>query len=57
MKEEVKNTEQLTGKENAVQVLKFVLFSISAGIIETISFTILSELFKLPYCQCSGTSP
>ena len=49
MKEEVKNTEQLTGKENAVQVLKFVLFSISAGIIETISFTILSELFKLPY--------
>lgn len=49
VKEEVKNTEQLTGKENAVQVLKFVLFSISAGIIETISFTILSELFKLPY--------
>ena len=49
MKEEVKNTEQLTGKENAVQVLKFVLFSISAGIIETISFTILSELFKLSF--------
>ena len=33
VKEEVKNTEQLTGKENAVQVLKFVLFSISAGIV------------------------
>ena len=49
VKEEVKNTQQLTGKENAVQVVKFALFSLSAGIIETVAFTALSELFKLPY--------
>jgi putative flippase GtrA len=49
VKEEVKNTQQLTGKENAVQVVKFALFSLSAGIIETVAFTVLSELFKLPY--------
>lgn len=40
---------ELTRKQNILQVLKFALFSISAGAIELISFTLLFELAKLPY--------
>lgn len=36
-------------KANFVQILKFTLFSISAGIIQITSFTLLNELAKLPY--------
>ena len=32
-----------------VQVVKFTLFSISAGIIQIGSFTVFEELFKMPY--------
>ena len=38
--------EKLTKKENALQAIKFVLFSASAGIIQTVSFTLLDLLFK-----------
>lgn len=31
------------------QVVKFTLFSISAGIIQTVSFTLLNELLAFPY--------
>ena len=31
-------------KENIIQVIKFVLFSTSAGLIQTLSFTLLTEL-------------
>ncbi|NBK22606.1 MAG: GtrA family protein [Spirochaetia bacterium] len=41
--------EKLTGKENVTQVTKFVLFSISAGIIQVIVFTIMLELLHIPY--------
>ena len=41
--------EKLTGKENITQVTKFVLFSISAGIIQVIVFTIMLELLHIPY--------
>lgn len=41
--------QKLSTKENIIQVVKFVLFSCSAGIIETVTFTILNELVKLPY--------
>lgn len=41
--------QKLSAKENIIQVVKFVLFSCSAGIIETVTFTILNELVKLPY--------
>ena len=34
---------QLSRRENLVQSLKFLLFSISAGVIETVVFTLLSE--------------
>jgi putative flippase GtrA len=32
-----------------IRVIKFTLFSLSAGIIEIISFTLLNELIHLPY--------
>ena len=37
-----------TGKESAIQVVKFALFSASAGIIQTLVFTALNELTNLP---------
>lgn len=45
------STEQgkLTSKENTTQVIKFVLFSISAGIIQVIVFTIMLELLHIAY--------
>ena len=36
-------------KSDAVQAVKFALFSASAGIIEVVSFTLLNEVVKLPY--------
>lgn len=45
-------SQKLTPRENRLQVLKFVLFSISAGIIEIISFTILDLLTDFPYWPC-----
>lgn len=34
---------------NLIQVVKFTLFSISAGVIQIGAFTLLNELVKLPY--------
>lgn len=39
----------LSKEENLVQVIKFVLFSISAGIIQVLVFALLEEVFLLPY--------
>ncbi len=39
----------LTPKETKIQILKFTLFSISAGIIQVITFTIMNETLELPY--------
>ena len=36
--------KKLTNKENAWQAIKFVLFSISAGVIQLVAFTLLNEL-------------
>jgi putative flippase GtrA len=41
--------ERLTGKENITQVTKFVLFSISAGIIQVIVFALMLEALHVPY--------
>ncbi|MDD4219444.1 MAG: GtrA family protein [Sphaerochaetaceae bacterium] len=38
----------LTKKQNIVQVIKFVLFSASAGIIQIVSFALCFEVFHLP---------
>ncbi len=52
MIKEKKNYRKLTKQENRVQVIKFVLFSISAGIIETLSFTALDLLTDWKYRPC-----
>ena len=39
-------------KKEIVRIIKFVFFSISAGIIEIVSFTLLTELTPLPYWPC-----
>lgn len=36
-------------KENWTHVIKFTLFSISAGVIQVASFTLINEVFNLPY--------
>lgn len=48
--------QEITGKETAWQAVKFGLFSVSAGIIEIISFTIMNELTDLPYWPCYLTA-
>ena len=39
----------LTKKQNAVQAVKFALFSASAGIIQAVSFTLLNETVEWSY--------
>lgn len=50
------NDQKLTGKENAFQAVKFVLFSASAGIIQALSFTFMNEIIKLSYTPCYLTA-
>jgi len=45
-----------TAKQNLVQSVKFLLFSISAGVIQVASFTLLNELLDLPYWPAYLTS-
>ena len=40
---------KLSRKENILQMIKFTLYSISAGIIQIISFTVFNELFRFSY--------
>lgn len=47
---------KLTKKENLVQVVKFGIFSASAGLIQTISFTAINELTDLGYTPCYLTA-
>lgn len=39
----------MTKTDNFFQFIKFTLFSISAGIIQVLSFTLIFELMNLPY--------
>lgn len=41
--------EKAPAGQSLAQVIKFTLFSISAGVIQTIAFTICEEIFGLPY--------
>lgn len=43
------NKNEMTAKQNFMQALKFGLFSISAGAIELISFTLMTEFTSMPY--------
>ena len=57
MNDEKTNPNQsLSKKENAAQVIKFVLFSASAGIIQAITFALMHELTSLPYTPCYLTA-
>ena len=44
--------QKFTGKQTSAQALKFLLFSISAGVIQTIVFTVLTELTDWTYWPC-----
>lgn len=46
---ESSNKPALTAKQNAVQAVKFALFSCSAGIIQAVSFALLNETVKWKY--------
>ena len=39
-------------KKELIRTIKFTLFSISAGIIEVLVFTLLKEVFHLSYWLC-----
>lgn len=44
------------GKEQILQMIKFTLFSASAGIIQVVSFTIFNEVFRWMYWPAYLTS-
>lgn len=39
-------------RKETLRIVKFVFFSISAGLIEIVSFTLLNEIVKWPYWPC-----
>lgn len=44
-----KQVKQLTTRQQSWQMVKFTLFSISAGAIQALSFTLFNEVFHFPY--------
>lgn len=42
-------SQEISKKESRLQMLKFFLFSCSAGVIEALSFTLLNEVAKFSY--------
>ena len=44
-----KQVKQLSARQQSWQMVKFTLFSISAGIIQAVAFTCFNELMQLPY--------
>ena len=45
----VKKGDQLMKKDSLLQMIKFTLFSVSAGIVQVVSFAMFNELFKWTY--------
>lgn len=43
-------------KDELIRTIKFTLFSLSAGAIQIISFTLMNELLDLPYWPCYLTA-
>lgn len=43
------NEKKAQSKSELLRAVKFTLFSISAGIVQVLSFTLLNELLHLPY--------
>lgn len=52
MKEQFDVDQKLTKAENRAQIIKFALFSASAGIIEALSFAALDVATNWPYWPC-----
>lgn len=46
----------MNNKKELIRAIKFTLFSISAGIIQTVTFTLMNEIFKWNYWVCYLTS-
>ncbi len=46
----------MSSKSELVRTIKFTLFSISAGLVQILSFTLMNELMELPYWPCYLTS-
>ena len=46
----------MSDKKNILQVIKFTLFSVSAGVIQVLSFTLLNELLNIVYWPAYLTS-
>lgn len=46
---EITGPVRLTTKQNILQAIKFTLFSLTAGIIQVLSFTLLKEVLRLNY--------
>ncbi len=46
----------LMRKDELVRTIKFTLFSISAGLVQILSFTLMNELLDLPYWPCYLTA-
>ena len=42
-------SKPLSTRESQIQILKFTLFSISAGIIQVLTFTLMNETLEIPY--------
>lgn len=47
-----KREDTAINRKELLRVIKFTLFSISAGVIEIVSFTLLNELTPMPYWPC-----
>lgn len=43
-------------KDELLRTIKFTLFSISAGVVQLLSFTLMNELLDLPYWPCYLTA-
>jgi putative flippase GtrA len=50
--DQINQNAKMTVKQNVWQAFKFTLFSTSAGIVQTVSFTLLNELTDFPYWPC-----
>ena len=51
-KQTTEKKSKLTPQQTIVQIAKFVAFSLGAGIIQIVTFTLLTELTELPYWAC-----
>ena len=46
------NNEKKANRKEVARAVKFFFFSISAGVIELVTFTLLNELARWPYWPC-----